>query len=92
LKQSPQQRETPQRGYAKPLAVRSLSSTTATRFENAKKDFDLPAALRSGTPQNAALNRDLAGVVNGSGGESMVPPLSKIFTCTCTTTSPMDAA
>jgi mannan endo-1,4-beta-mannosidase len=35
-----------------------------TGYENSKKDFDLPAALRPGTPQNAAMNRDLAGVAN----------------------------
>jgi len=35
-----------------------------TGYENSKKDFDLPAALRSGTPQNAAMNRDLAGVAD----------------------------
>ena len=30
-----------------------------TGYENAKKDFDLVAALRPGTPQNLALHRDL---------------------------------
>jgi hypothetical protein len=35
-----------------------------TGYLNAKKDFDLPAALRSGTPQYDALNRDLAGVAD----------------------------
>lgn len=33
-----------------------------TGYENSKKDFDLPAALRPGTPQNQALNRDLAAI------------------------------
>ena len=31
-----------------------------TGYENSKKDFDLVAALRPGTPQNVALHRDLA--------------------------------
>ena len=35
-----------------------------TGYENSKKDFDLPAALRPGTPQYEALNRDLAGVAD----------------------------
>ena len=35
-----------------------------TGYENSKKDFDLPAALRTGTPQCDALNRDLAGVAD----------------------------
>jgi hypothetical protein len=35
-----------------------------TGYENAKKDFDLPAALTPGTPQYDALNRDLAGVAD----------------------------
>ena len=35
-----------------------------TGYENSKKDFDLPAALVSGTPQYEALNRDLAGVAD----------------------------
>ncbi|MGI4831818.1 MAG: glycosyl hydrolase [Janthinobacterium lividum] len=35
-----------------------------TGYENSKKDFDLPAALRAGTPQHDALQRDLAGVAD----------------------------
>lgn len=35
-----------------------------TGYENSKKDFDLPAALRTGTAQNAAMNRDLEGVAD----------------------------
>ncbi|TPG38352.1 mannan endo-1,4-beta-mannosidase A and B [Sphingomonas koreensis] len=33
-----------------------------TGYENAKKDFDVAAALRPGTPQNKAMTRDLAHV------------------------------
>lgn len=35
-----------------------------TGYENAKKDFDLPAALVAGTPEYQALNRDLAGAAD----------------------------
>jgi hypothetical protein len=33
-----------------------------TGYENSKKDFDLVAALRPGTPQNLALHRDMAAI------------------------------
>ncbi|HLI76643.1 MAG TPA: glycosyl hydrolase [Acidobacteriaceae bacterium] len=35
-----------------------------TGYENSKKDFDLPAALRTGTPQHDALQRDLDGIAD----------------------------
>ncbi len=35
-----------------------------TGYENSKKDFDLLAALRPGTPQNLALHRDLAQIAD----------------------------
>ena len=35
-----------------------------TGYENAKKDFDLPAALRAGTPQHDSMQRDLAGIAD----------------------------
>lgn len=38
------------------------SPTIGTGYENSKKDFDLAAGLKPGTPENAAMLRDLDGV------------------------------